>query len=440
MRRLMVTLVSAAVLALVGVAPAPADASLVGDWPFDAGSGTSTADVSGNANNGTLNGGVQWVPGHTGDALGFDGSTGYVQVSDSASLEPAQVTVQAWVKLAGSPGDFKYIVAKGANGCDAASYGLYSGPTGGLMFYVATNDGLSFARSPDAGTGVWDGRWHLVTGTYDGSTVRLYVDGSQVGGRTGTPWTSPISYALPTTNDLFFGYYPGCSGLDFNGAIDEPKIWDRALSPQEVEAQYYPPNTQIASNFNATAIPAGDTIWFNSVLKVHGLPPGQTTTLRFASQQIRFANTTIELPDTVITFSPTATQATLSFSGSEWVETVPSSFGDNVFLSGAAYPVPAGGLAGAISPVSWQGALLSATPDVSVQWQWAAAVYTQFSSNLNAIGVKPLHSNNLDQYPNGDQAATPENYKPYVTAGAAGGGGSNWTGGYSATATATPYH
>jgi len=238
MPRFTAILVFAAAIALVVAAPAYADTSLVGDWRLDEGSGTTAADVSGQANNGTLSGGVQWVAGHNGTALGIDGATGEVRVADAASLEPAQVTVQAWVKLACSPGDFKYILAKGASGCSAASYGLYSGPSGGLSFYVAANGGLSFARSPDAGAGVWDGGWHLATGSYDGSTVRLYIDGSEIGA--GIPWTSPISYSLPSSNDLFFGYYSGCTGLDFNGAIDEPKIWDRALSLQEVKAQYSP--------------------------------------------------------------------------------------------------------------------------------------------------------------------------------------------------------
>jgi hypothetical protein len=133
-----------------------------------------------------------------------------------------------------------------------------------------------------------------------------------------------------------------------------------------------------------------------------------------------------------ITFSPTATTATLSFNGSEWVETVPSSFGDNVFLTGVPFQVPAGGLPGGINPVSWQ---IHETPiaGISVSWQWAAAVYTQFSTDLNAIGVKPLHSSNLDQYPSGDQAGTPENERQYVIGGARGGGGSNFTGSYSST-------
>jgi hypothetical protein len=246
MSRLTAVLISAAAIAVVAP-PAHADTSLAGYWPFDEGSGTKAADVSGYGNNGTLSGGVQWVPGHSGTALAFDGATGNVRVPDAPSLEPAAITVQAWVKVLGSPGNLKYIVAKGGFGCTTGAYGLYTGPQGGLMFYVDHSDGVTYTQSPDAGTGVWDGHWHFVAGTYDGSAVRLYVDGTEVG--TGTPDNSPLAYGGPTSNDLYIGHYEGCPGLDFNGTIDEPKIWDRALSPQQVQAQYSPCAPGTKANF-----------------------------------------------------------------------------------------------------------------------------------------------------------------------------------------------
>jgi hypothetical protein len=143
------------------------------------------------------------------------------------------VTVSAWVNSATSPGNFKYIVAKGAQACLAASYGLYTGANGGLEFYVASNGGLNWTISPDAGaTAVWDGNWHSVIGTFDGSTVRLYVDGKEVG--SGTADTAAVSYNLSTGNDLEIGNYGGCSGLGFSGKIDEVKVFNRALGPQEI--------------------------------------------------------------------------------------------------------------------------------------------------------------------------------------------------------------
>jgi hypothetical protein len=127
------------------------------------------------------------------------------------------------------------VVGKGGNACCTGSYGLYTGINGGLEFYAATST-TTYVVSPDAGTGIWDGHWHNVIGTFDGSTVRLYVDGEQVG--TGTPNAAPIQYKMPSTNDLSIGNYLACPGLGFTGTIDEVKVFDRALSAGEIYNGY----------------------------------------------------------------------------------------------------------------------------------------------------------------------------------------------------------
>jgi hypothetical protein len=53
------------------------------------------------------------------------------------------------------------------------------------------------------------------------------------------------------------------------------------------------------------------------------------------------------------------------------------------------------------------------------------------------VGAKPVDGNTLSIYANSDHAGTPEGFKAFVTGGARGGGGSNWTGSYSSTSTAT---
>jgi hypothetical protein len=223
-------------LPLIVAAPASASVPLDGWWPFYEGTGTVAHDVSGNHNNGIISGAATWTTGYLGSALQFDGATGRVDVAPSSSLEPSSaVTVSALVKASGSPGSFKYILAKGAAGCYAASYALYSGPAGGLMFYVSQNGGANYTRSPDAGTGIWDGRWHFVVGTYDGTNVRLYVDGKQIGN--GTPLSGPIGYGL-SSNDLFIGHYDGCPGFDFSGTVDEPTVVNGALSASDVAIAY----------------------------------------------------------------------------------------------------------------------------------------------------------------------------------------------------------
>jgi hypothetical protein len=194
--------------------------------------------------------------------------------------------------------------------------------------------------------------------------------------------------------------------------------------------------TSIASNFNGNSIAGGNTIWFNSNFK---LTSGATDglTLFFTGQTVTGNDFTASVPDSEVVFSSSATSATTTFDTTHnmWMTTVPLGFGDDIFLSGLAYQVPAGGLPGGENPVTWSGTISSSSP-ASIQWKWGAAVYTSFA-DYNSIGVKPLHSTSLDAYHNGDMAGTPENEKSNVIGGARGGGGSNWTGSWSATVAAS---
>ena len=188
--------------------------------------------------------------------------------------------------------------------------------------------------------------------------------------------------------------------------------------------------TSIGSNFNGTPINAGRTIWFNAVLKPSGLGSGPTT-IYFRNQIIQFRANSVDynltVPNTTLTFSANVTHATTQFDSATqtWVTQEPLHFSGNAFLSALGFPVPTN-LPGGINPVTWSGQFSSDTSGVSVNWQWAAAVYTQFNTDYNALGVLALDA--------ADHAGTPENYKAYVIGGARGGGGSNYTGSYSGTA------
>ena len=194
----------------------------------------------------------------------------------------------------------------------------------------------------------------------------------------------------------------------------------------------------ITSNFNGTPIAAGDTVWFTSVFSVQGLG-SEPVTVSFINSSITFSVNgvpqAIPVPDGQITFSPATTQATTSFDSVSWITDLQiSGLAGKDFVTGVAAQVPAGGWPGGIQDVNWSGSFSSNTSGLSVQWQWAAAVYTQFGTDYNSLGVKPVDDNKASQYQNSDHAGTPENYTQFVTGGARGGGGSNYTGSYSGTA------
>jgi hypothetical protein len=215
-----------------------------------------------------------------------------------------------------------------------------------------------------------------------------------------------------------------------------------AGSTRDVQAQSG--ISTITSNFNGTPIAAGDFIWFNSVVKVHGLG-SQPVTIGFTSSiQFTVDGTPymIAVPSAIVNFSPAITQATTIFCNGQWMTTVPQSgLSGNVFLDGVALQAPSpNGFPGGIHDITWSGMFFSLTPGLTVQWQWAAALYhnRNFGNDYNQLGVKPVDDNNASAYQNSDHAGTPENFKPFVTGGARGGGGSNFTGSYSGTAAATP--
>lgn len=211
-------------------------------------------------------------------------------------------------------------------------------------------------------------------------------------------------------------------------------------------------DTSTTSNFNAHNIPAGDTIWFSTVIQWSGTmhpDPGASTI------QVRdYERFTFTLPDgkqfvtpQVVGFvnfdSNVKNATTVWLSGTcggtnpcpRWETTVPMGYSGDVFADGYGYVVGAGGIPGG-TKVTAVVELDTGSHCLSVNWKWAAAVYTTFSTNYSGLGVKPVDSNSLSVYLNSHHAGTPENFTSYLAAGARGGGGSNFTGSYSGTAAA----
>lgn len=198
-----------------------------------------------------------------------------------------------------------------------------------------------------------------------------------------------------------------------------------------------------SSNFNGTSVAAGRYIWFSSVLKLNGTVPSGTFTISFKGQTITFKDgTTLHVPDSTVTFSSTATSASTTFSGGMWQTVTPKTLSGNTFLSGFTYLNPSSRVGDSLTnPVLWNGTFTSSVPGVSLNWQWAAAVYKTFNTDYTQLGVKATDDNSHNAYLNSDHAGTPENYAHIannVIGGATGGGGGNFTGSYSGTCSFTP--
>jgi hypothetical protein len=236
--------VSAAVLAalvalLIAAATAPAaPSSVVGQWRFDEAGGQAAIDDGVYGLDGRLGAadGVDAqdparIAGLSGGALRLSGDD-FVRLPTADQLAPSTLTVEAVVRAGQSPGEYRYIISRGAQGCEASSYGLYTGSAGGIAFYVY--NGSTYRVTPIAAPAdVWNGQWHHVAGVFDGSTVRLYVDGRPVGAP--QPAAVTIAYGL-TSPDTYFGTYQGTCALPMAGDLDLVRIWRGPLAADYVGA------------------------------------------------------------------------------------------------------------------------------------------------------------------------------------------------------------
>jgi len=228
------------------VPPPPPAAGPVLALSFNEVSGTTASDSSGNNNNGTIAGATR-VTGQTGfgGALQFNGSSSIVNVAHSASLALSSgMTLEAWVNPSANAGSgandgWRTVIMKERAGV-GMSYGLYgndgdsnpSRPAG----YI-NNGGTD--KEATAGPAVPLGVWTHLAVTYDGTSIRLYVNGvlrSTTGSAGGGIAAS--TGALRIGGNTVFSI-PGTEY--FAGLIDEVRIYNRALSAAEITADMNTP-------------------------------------------------------------------------------------------------------------------------------------------------------------------------------------------------------
>ncbi|MBA7709229.1 hypothetical protein ES703_118142 [subsurface metagenome] len=198
---------------------------LVGWWKFDETKGSTAADNSGNANDGTLQGDPIWQPsaGKFDGALLFDGDGDYVQIENESSFDiTSQITVSAWVNISSVPTDWTAIVTKG----DSAWRLSTEQAERKFHFAVSGSTWLNGQRSVSAN------EWHHVLGVYDGRQMRTYVDGKLDVSR---PWGGGIG-----SNDypVYIGENSENTGRYWDGLIDDVRIYNYALSKDEITALY----------------------------------------------------------------------------------------------------------------------------------------------------------------------------------------------------------
>jgi hypothetical protein len=226
------------VLSLVGISSAQVDPALVGWWKFDEGSGAIAHDSSGNGNDGTLNGPVEWVEeGKIGGALAFTGPYNYVQVQDSPSLDMTDaLTIAAWINPSWTGNN--RIMQKSSGGGDN-QYRLLKEWGDNMVFHVPglSSDRLEFVGLPPAG------EWTHLAATYDGRSMKVYYNGAVAGEQasTGEMTVSEGTLTIGTKHET------APAGDEYNGMLDDVRIYNRALSASEIIALGGDPKAQAPS-------------------------------------------------------------------------------------------------------------------------------------------------------------------------------------------------
>ncbi len=215
-------------LSALGWEPEP-EPNLISHWKFDETSGTIAYDSAG-GNDGTIYGAV-WTAGQIDGALSFDGLDDYVDVGTGPAITgTGNFTVSAWVKVRELPasGGLLAVVNQRSTSSANGSY-IIDVRSSGYVHFEVYNGGYGFYFDSDVNVG--DGFWHHIVGVRTSTTEgEIYVDGSLAGSGSG-PAKSLNSV------DVVIGRWNGAFRY-FNGSIDDVRIYDRALSAEEIQELY----------------------------------------------------------------------------------------------------------------------------------------------------------------------------------------------------------
>jgi hypothetical protein len=224
---------------------------LLGYWPLDEGESTTTVDLTGNGNDGTIYGDAVWVEeGIFGTALLFDGIDDYVDLGNDEMLELGieDFTISSWIRTSMTDGE-RTIFGKGGDGGGGIRYHL---EIQGSNIKIITDDngpdGSDYAKhDPSSNLVVSDSAWHHIVMVREGIKLKLYIDGvddPDVAGHDES--TVPADYSISPT---VYGAYIGCIQENkeaegnplikfWSGVIDDVALWDRALSADEISNIY----------------------------------------------------------------------------------------------------------------------------------------------------------------------------------------------------------
>jgi chitodextrinase len=217
-------------------------AGLVTAYGFNEGTGTTVKDASSNGITGTLSGATWTTAGKYGDALSFNGTSGYVNLGNPSALAlTGSMTLEAWVMATGNPPDDGQIIAKSDN---SFGWQLKTTPdTGVRTFGIGVSPNSSSLVQRYSKTVLSLNTWYHVAAVYNAGsqTLDIYVNGVLDDGV--LSGTVPSAQSNNSSQSATIGRRTG--GFYFKGTIDEVRVYSRALGAAEIQSDM---NTAIGSS------------------------------------------------------------------------------------------------------------------------------------------------------------------------------------------------
>jgi hypothetical protein len=218
---------SSSVLATGPTCCAPVPDEAVSWWR-----GEGDGNDSNGTNHATQLNAISFVAGKAGLGFGCNGSSSFLRVPDAVSLRFTNaMTVEAWIFPLSWGGRPREIVSKWEGGFNQRSYTFSINSAGNVYFHVSSDGGFFNTSTVQTPTIVSTNQWSHVAGVYDGATLKIYLNGTL---QSSVAWTNRI---FAGTAPLIIGSTLN-SGSYFHGTIDEPTVYRRALTRQEILSIY----------------------------------------------------------------------------------------------------------------------------------------------------------------------------------------------------------
>jgi len=297
---------------------------LVGYWPFNG----NANDQSGNSNNGTVISGLLSNDrfGNANSSYYLNGQTDYITVPSVNSMLPNRLTLSAWVKI---PSNYT-----GNNGIGPIirsrlfGYILWFDLSNGSIIHILHHNS-SATTTTNTPSNINDNQWHQIVGTFDGTNNRLYLDGQLIS----TDITSSQSNLYYVSDGpVTFGRdgnNPSSFTSMYQGWIDDIGIWNRALTPSEVQLLYTGCSTSAPTGSTLQTLCSGSTVanltatgtniqWYSAISG--GTALASTTSLvngttYYASQTVSGCESTTRLEVIVSLNNPTVSASSTTICG-----------------------------------------------------------------------------------------------------------------------------